>query len=169
MRGRRTDLGLPSHDMSWGCVGSLGEALERSIVAPSTCRQINLWLCGQRHTGKNIYIFDKSTMAWYPPRTMAIVSKMVTVLGIAISTGGTTLLSIAHSHLPWAIWLFHWLYHTAKSTVDKVHNICSVQILVSISLYSPGNLFCLTGTTLPRRIDLLVLSLHFSSALVWLF
>lgn len=43
-RGRRTrvGLGLPFHDKSWGCAGRLGEALEKSIIASATRRQIDL-------------------------------------------------------------------------------------------------------------------------------
>ena len=37
-----TDLRLPSHDILWGCADSLGEALEKSIVASPTQRQIDL-------------------------------------------------------------------------------------------------------------------------------
>lgn len=34
--------GLPSHDILWGCAGTLEETLDRSIVAPLTWRQIDL-------------------------------------------------------------------------------------------------------------------------------
>lgn len=43
MRGRKTeaDLRLPSHDTLWTCVGSLGEALEMSIVVPPKGREMD--------------------------------------------------------------------------------------------------------------------------------
>lgn len=36
-----TVLGLPTPDILWGCIGSFGEALKRSIVAPSPWTKID--------------------------------------------------------------------------------------------------------------------------------
>ena len=83
-----TGLGLPSQDIWWGCAGSLGEVLEKSIVAPPTWRQIDLVAQWPGVDWKKV--FAKSSTAWYTPRTMAKVSKMVAIWGTTAWMRDTT-------------------------------------------------------------------------------
>lgn len=90
MWGRKTgpDLRLPSHDTLWTCVGSLGEALEMSIVVSPRGREMDPVAQKPRvYGGKKI---AKSSRAWCNPRITAEISKMVAMLGIVAWMEGAT-------------------------------------------------------------------------------
>ena len=170
MWGKRTgpDLGLPSHHILRACAGSLGEALESSNVAPHHMKAN--WSCGLVASGMPKKPFAKPSIAWYTPKTLTKVCKMVVTLGTTTWIG-TLLCSIHGSSWSSAMRLFSpaiWGYwqHYEQGIQYPIGAVLGHFLLFP---YGPQAIYFVWQLPLfTEVVDLLVPRWHFPSALVWL-
>lgn len=111
----------------------LGEALERSIVARSTCRQTDLTTQWPEVYWKCLLLLLLLSLLWHStllgpwPRNLRWWQYQQEALPCSVISSPQS--------SPWAIWLFYWLYQVVTSTMDRVHSICSVQFLDGFSCF----------------------------------
>ena len=173
MWGRRigTGLRLPSYDMWWGGQVVLGKCLKGLLLPLAHGDKLILWLCVQGEIEKKA--FAKFSIAWYTPRTVAKISKMVAIWGTIARMGDTTLLNsqqpMVTCHEPSGFFTCH------TSLLETVWAECTItrsgQFGDSFSyLIMPDRQFTSLDSyqSLRKWVGLLVSSWRFPSASLWL-